>query len=258
MKKTIVVLADQRHKQLESVTGRFRRLYAARHAWEYLTFFNQGTTPEDTIATGVLESLLQYDLVALMSCNSVINPRAECLSAYEQHIPESGLAAVINEPQLSVVHPLAPLEGGTSAKCNDVDTWICGGVLLFRPKEICSQWSGLVHLNSLTEGAELSVLKMQRESLFGLSLPWSIVWTRHAERHYPFLTRRHDKGMLGAIFNSFGLRSLQRALLILTLYRNQFVHLAADMDAGALLSDLEPENLDEEGRKIIKSYKVYV
>ena len=163
---------------IESIPDDFRARYARKYnnnsRWVFLMY------------KLFIPSLFRnYDLVAFIDSDCVINPNAECLSKYLDNIPAGGFAG--GQPVTFEERKLFPnwneyyYDDLRSCGYNEFprypDKHISSGLLLYRPRDVWERWLELLNIDSeLNEENRLNVYEVQEDRCFFLPKRWHVVW----------------------------------------------------------------------------------
>lgn len=146
----------------------------------------------------VIPSIVKdYDLVAFVDCDCVINPNAACLSEYEDSIPRGGFAGVqvvsFEERKLFPNWRQSFYDGlqidGYNMAPSFPEKHINSGLLLYRPCEVWERWLELLNIDSdLNDEYRLNIFEVQAGRCFFLPECWNILW------YYERVRRGWSKG----------------------------------------------------------------
>jgi len=162
---------------IESIPENFRAQYAEKDKPSGWVFFMYKL---------YIPSLFRnYDLVAFIDSDCVINPNAECLSQYIDNIPTGGFAG--GQPVTFEERKLFPnwnqyyyddlRSHGYDEFPKYPDKHINSGLLLYRPSDVWERWLELLNMDSeLNEENRLSVYEVQEDRCFFLPRQWHVVW----------------------------------------------------------------------------------
>lgn len=262
---------------LEKYTGKFRRYYAEKHGWDYITVCDPPAGGWRGIFMEKLKMstrMCQYDLVAFMDCDSLVNPAAPCLSQFNALLPQGSFAAGQPLPHYKRknLYPDLPddyyveqeLERGWKGSIRDRTLFINSGLLLYRPREVAKRWSELAEMDSLLwEEARLNVYEVQNDLCMLLPPEWHILWEYHRTEHYPFLCRtassvlhRVRNKLVDILFAG----QLERDLMLITLRNNCFVHFAFNRGYYRIVQQLcsfGPSQIDDRTMAALHRCKFY-
>ena len=195
-KKLVTLAVGDEYQRLERVSGPSRREYAKRHGWQYEvieripdSFRQRFPGARFGWVCNLYKLLLpelnqEYDLVAYMDNDSVVSPRASCLSSYSDQLPSGGFAAVqtVHFAERARFHPewaanyYAELPLGDLIVRN-VEAQINGGLLLFRPREVRDAWTALLNSDTpLNEENRLNAHEVQAGRCLFLPGEWNLLW----------------------------------------------------------------------------------
>jgi hypothetical protein len=206
LKKAIVVSAigPQYEALFRKVAPTFEH-YAAKHRWDIKVvselpdwFRKQYSRPAwDFRLLCAAYRLHQpslfpdYDLLALMDPDMVINPNAPCLSSYYDAIPANGLAAVqdvrFSERQLfpnwSKNHYSGFLEDQEVAKLPFPEIHVNTGLVLVKPSEVKDEFAELNNTDSaLIDEDRINLRFTQTGRVFLLPTLWHVVYAYELAR----------------------------------------------------------------------------
>lgn len=179
---------------ITSIPDDFRRVYSRDDrpsAWAYIMY------------KLLIPSLFRdYDLVAFIDGDCVINPAAGCLSDYAEDIPAGGFAAV--QTVTFEERKLFPdwnryyyddLRGrGYEGTPRYPERHINAGLLLYRPRDVWERWIDLLNIDAgLHEEHRLNVYEVQEERCLFLPDRWNVLWM-------------YERARRGWVYGSYGNR----------------------------------------------------
>lgn len=200
MKKAIVTLVvGDTYRKIYDHIAPLNRMWMGRLGWEEIII---DCIPEDfrkrydrkSKANGWIyymyklflpSILLNYDLIAFVDSDCVINPNAECLSQYVDKIPLGGFAGVQTVtfeerklfPTWKCFYYDALRDIGYDGLPPYPERHINAGLLLYRPKDIWKRWIELLNIETnLNEENRLNVYEVQDNRCFFLPRMWNTVW----------------------------------------------------------------------------------
>lgn len=162
---------------IDNIPDDFRKLYSRCHKSPGWIFFMYKL---------LIPSLFRnYDLIAFVDSDCVINPNAGCLSAYMENIPKGGFAAA--QTVTFAERKLFPNWNryyyddlrnlGYNGTPRYPEKHISVGLLLYRPKEVWEKWIELLNIDTnLNEENRLNVYEVQENRCFFLPMHWHTVW----------------------------------------------------------------------------------
>jgi len=199
MTKCFVTIAlGERHQQYEKLHGASRRGYAERHGYDYrvITEIPETITERASQATPRLKALLtklaapgllmDYDFVLFTDIDTVINPKAPCLSLYAPHIPSGGLGGVqdIMPEERRALFPRWSHDYYTEVEHRGVvgyypnrDLYINSGLLIYKPAEVRDRWLELAMIPShCGDENRLNAREVQEGRCLFLPPNWNTIW----------------------------------------------------------------------------------
>jgi|GEM_PF-1515357 len=126
-----------------------------------------------------------YDLIAFVDSDCVINPNSACLSPYIENIPRGGFAGVQDTtfeerklfPSWSRYYYDDLRDQGYNESPRYPERHINAGLLLYRPADVWERWIELLNIETdLNEENRLNVFEVQEERCFFLPNDWNTVW----------------------------------------------------------------------------------
>lgn len=200
LRKAIVISAiGSRYEALYKKVSPTFEQYAARHGWDIKViselpgwFSKQYSRPAwDFRLLCCAYRLHQpslfpdYDLLALMDPDMVMNPTAPCLSSYYDAIPAHGLAAVQDVrfserrlfPEWRQYHYSDFLEDEDVMNLPYPETHINNGLLLMRPSEVKDEFSELNRSDSgISDEDRVNLRFTQTGRVFLLPPEWNVIY----------------------------------------------------------------------------------
>ena len=156
-----------------------------------------------------------YDLVAFVDGDCVINPNAACLSEFIDRIPRGGFAGVqdttFEERKLFPNWKRYYYDGlrdyGYDGTPHYPERHINAGLLLYRPNDVRERWIELLNIDTdLNEENRLNVYEVQDDRCLFLPRNWNTIW----------LYERVRRGWSKGNYNNKVSRKLHRCILGLT------------------------------------------
>ena len=240
----MTLASGETYSELEKLTGPFRQSYAKRNGWEYLVP-ELDCSPSKVSGDGkqryidklfLPQLYLDYDLIAFMDCDSLVNPKAPCLSEYYHLIPKGGFAAgqTISFDERKHFAGWAedyykPYEKHCIEQpIKDRKTHINAGLLLFRPAEVAERWQALAAIDlPITSENRLNIYELQNGKCHLLPREWHILWQYYRDINYPILGRLAKVGR--GVDKLFGYKlnfAIEREKFIEAFSRANFIHVA--------------------------------
>lgn len=200
MKKAIVISAiGPRYQALYKKVSPTFEHYAAKHRWDIKVMSELPAWFSERYSRPTWDFRLlccafrlhqpslfpDYDLLALMDPDMVINPNAPCLSSYYDAIPVKGLAAVQDvrfaERRLfanwSTYHYSTFLEDHEVARLPFPEVHVNAGLMLARPSEVKDELSALNDLDSsLSDEDRVNLCFTQTGRMQLLPNKWNVIY----------------------------------------------------------------------------------
>ena len=146
-----------------------------------------------------------YDLVAFLDSDCVINPNAACLSEYIDQIPLGGFAGVQDTtfeerklfPSWNRYYYDDLRARGYNGLPRYPDRHINAGLLLFRPNEVWERWIELLNIDTeINEENRLNVFEVQDDRCLFLPMSWNTIWQYECVRR-GWLNKKYHNNLLG-------------------------------------------------------------
>ncbi len=202
MKKAVVTIAvGEKFQRLHNHVAPINRIWMDRWGWDSIVI---DMIPDDFQAMYegkgksfgwiclmyklMIPSLFRnYDVVAFLDGDCVINPNAGCLSEYVDKIPSGGFAGVQDVsyeerelfPNWNHYYYDDLRVRGYQSNPPFPKQHANAGLLLYRPNEIWERWQELLHVDvegGLTVENRINVYEVQEGRCFFMPEHWHVLW----------------------------------------------------------------------------------
>jgi len=200
MKKAVVtIVVGEKYRKMYNHVAPLNRIWMDRWGWDSIVI---ESIPDDfkALYSGndkpsgwifymyklFIPSLYRdYDLIAFVDCDCVINPNAPCLSEYIDKIPRGGFAGVQDAsfeerklyPDWKRFYYDDLRDRGYNESPRYPERHINAGLLLYRPSDVWERWIELLNIDTdLNEENRLNVYEVQEERCLFLPKEWNTVW----------------------------------------------------------------------------------
>jgi hypothetical protein len=200
MRKAVVtIVAGERYRILYDHIASLNGLWMHRWGWDFIMItsipsdFRNSYSRDDRPSAWIyymyklaIPSLFRdYDLIAFLDSDCVINPGAGCLSEYVVDIPNGGFAAVQDVtfderklfPTWNRYYYDDLVDRGYDGVPPHPKIHINAGLLLYRPRDVWERWLDLLRIDiGLNEENRLNVYEVQDHRCLFLPHHWNVVW----------------------------------------------------------------------------------